>query len=140
MRTIDDGIIYKLNNSVPTASFADQVDSRKQCKELYDQLQEVYKLRTRAIQNCISETSQSVLALKERRDADREGSADIVKELRKEQTKVNGDRTWSGEHNSGAEFEVSGAGSRTDHQITLNSLCQFGSLLSVEMKPFKALR
>eukprot|EP00731_Ephydatia_muelleri_P031893 Em0023g400a len=88
MRTIDDGIIYKLNNSVPTASFADQVDSRKQCKELYDQLQEVYKLRTRAIQNCISETSQSVLALKERRDADREGSADIVKELRKEQTKL----------------------------------------------------
>ena len=111
MRTIDDGIIYKLNNSVPTASFADQVDSRKQCKELYDQvyspacqlscashefshplpclqLQEVYKLRTRAIQNCISETSQSVLALKERRDADRGGSADIVKELRKEQTKV----------------------------------------------------
>lgn len=41
MRAIDDKIIYKLNTSVPTVSFADQVSAREQCKELYEQASEV---------------------------------------------------------------------------------------------------
>lgn len=38
MRAIDDRIIYKLNTSVPTISFADEVSARDQCKELYEQV------------------------------------------------------------------------------------------------------
>ena len=38
MRAIDDRIIYKLNTSVPTISFADEVSTKEQCKELYEQV------------------------------------------------------------------------------------------------------
>ena len=38
MRTIDDRIIYKLNTSVPTVSFADEISARDQCKDLYEQV------------------------------------------------------------------------------------------------------
>ena len=38
MRMIDDRIIYKLNTSVPTVSFADEISARDQCKDLYEQV------------------------------------------------------------------------------------------------------
>jgi len=38
MRTIDDRIIYKLNTSVPTVSFADEISAKDQCKDLYEQV------------------------------------------------------------------------------------------------------
>jgi len=38
MRAIDDRIIYKLNTSIPTISFADEVSAKDQCKKLYDQV------------------------------------------------------------------------------------------------------
>ena len=38
MRTLDDKIIYKLNTSVPTQSFAGQVSAEERCKELYEEV------------------------------------------------------------------------------------------------------
>ena len=39
MRAIDDKIIYKLNTSVPTVSFSEEVSAREKCKDLYEQVQ-----------------------------------------------------------------------------------------------------
>lgn len=41
MRAVDDKIIYKLNTSVPTISFADQVSASDECKHLYDQVRQI---------------------------------------------------------------------------------------------------
>ncbi len=38
MRADDDKIIYKLNTSLPTTSFADQSSATEHCKELYLQV------------------------------------------------------------------------------------------------------
>lgn len=38
MRAIDDKIIYKLNTSVPTQSFAGQVSAEECCKQLYEEV------------------------------------------------------------------------------------------------------
>jgi hypothetical protein len=42
MRAVDDKIIYKLNTSVPTISFADQVSASDECKHLYEQVRHNY--------------------------------------------------------------------------------------------------
>ena len=51
------------------------------------QLQSLYKSRSSAIQRCVDQTSERVVALNAQRDSEGETPA-IVKELRKEQTKV----------------------------------------------------
>ena len=38
MRAIDDKIIYKLNTTIPTKSFAGQISAADQCKLLYDEV------------------------------------------------------------------------------------------------------
>lgn len=38
MRALDDRIVYKLNTSIPTTSFADQVNAPEQCKSLYQEV------------------------------------------------------------------------------------------------------
>lgn len=38
MRAIDDKIIYKLNTTIPTVSFAEQIVARDRCKELYEEV------------------------------------------------------------------------------------------------------
>lgn len=38
MRALDDKIIYKLNTSVPTQSFAGQISAEDRCKELYEEV------------------------------------------------------------------------------------------------------
>ena len=40
MRAVDDRIIYKLNTSVPTISFANQVSASDECKHLYEQVRQ----------------------------------------------------------------------------------------------------
>jgi len=52
-------------------------------------LQAVHSTRSSAIQHCISETTEKVRELKERRDAGTEDPG-VTKELRKQQTKVRG--------------------------------------------------
>ena len=116
MRAVDDRIIYKLNTSVPTISFADQVSASDECKHLYEQvrqpqfqkkkihqatllirfwcvllyvqLQRVYSIRSKAIQACVDETSANVSQLSTARDANTDNRDEVVRQLRKEQTKV----------------------------------------------------
>lgn len=38
MRSLDDKIIYKLNTSVPTQSFAGQISAEERCKQLYEEV------------------------------------------------------------------------------------------------------
>lgn len=38
MRALDDKIIYKLNTTVPTQSFAGQISAEDRCKELYEEV------------------------------------------------------------------------------------------------------
>ena len=53
------------------------------------QLQKVYSIRSKAIKTCVEETSSNVARLSAARDsASNSDRADVVRELRKEQTKV----------------------------------------------------
>lgn len=87
MRTIDDRIVHELNTTVPTASFAGQVDASQTCRDLYESLTEAHESRERIIKNCIAQTSNVVKTLQEER---KKSLDDIVllKRLRKEQTKL----------------------------------------------------
>lgn len=106
MRALDDRIIYKLNTSVPTQSFAGQISAEERCKQLYEevgcpiqglcshlcmwfvQMSAAYCARPVAIQHCIDETSERVREMKSRRDGGGGEDPAINRALRKEQTKV----------------------------------------------------
>ncbi|XP_056358613.1 protein MIX23 isoform X2 [Oenanthe melanoleuca] len=91
MRTIDDRIVHELNTTIPTASFVGKVDPGQTCKELYESLMDAHTKRERIIKNCISQTSAAVKTLKEEREKTPEDAA-LLKQLRKEQTKVFNER------------------------------------------------
>ena len=38
LRLLDDKIIYELNKSVPTASFAGEISAKEKCNELYNEV------------------------------------------------------------------------------------------------------
>ena len=38
LRLLDDKIIYRLNKSIPTTSFAGEVNAESKCKELYKEV------------------------------------------------------------------------------------------------------
>ena len=52
------------------------------------QLQKVYSVRSKAIQTCVDETSANVSRLSAARDMETSNRDEIVRQLRKEQTKV----------------------------------------------------
>ncbi|XP_072513745.1 protein MIX23 [Salminus brasiliensis] len=87
MRTLDDRIVHALNTTVPTVSFSGKVDASQTCKELYESLLEAHLSRDKAIKACITETSAVVAQLREERAKDRDNLS-IIKQLRKEQTKL----------------------------------------------------
>ncbi|XP_064404125.1 protein MIX23-like [Halichondria panicea] len=87
LRADDDKIIYKLNTSLPTTSFSEQGSATEHCKDLYQQLQSLYKSRSSAIQKCVDETTNQVAMFREQRDNERDSNV-ILKQLRKEQTKL----------------------------------------------------
>ncbi|KAA0704746.1 Coiled-coil domain-containing protein 58 [Triplophysa tibetana] len=87
MRSIDDRIVHALNTTVPTVSFSDKVDATQTCKKLYESLMEAHLSRDKAIKTCITETSAVVGQLREER-AKNSDNMSIVKQLRKEQTKL----------------------------------------------------
>ncbi|KAL7835473.1 hypothetical protein SRHO_G00278200, partial [Serrasalmus rhombeus] len=87
MRTIDDRIVHALNTTVPTASFSGKVDASQTCRELYESLLEAHLSRDKAIKACITETSAVVAQLREERAKDGDNLS-IIKQLRKEQTKL----------------------------------------------------
>ncbi|XP_068122372.1 protein MIX23 [Hyperolius riggenbachi] len=87
MRSIDDRIVYELNTTIPTVSFAGKVDAGQTCKQLYESLREAHTSREKAIKHCISQSSSTVNRLQQerRKDAD---NLPLTKQLRKEQTKL----------------------------------------------------
>ncbi|EDV24890.1 uncharacterized protein TRIADDRAFT_56277 [Trichoplax adhaerens] len=87
LRKIDDTIIYKLNNSVPTTSFEGEVDAGAQCKDLHRQLTAAYVDRENTIRSCIKTVSNRVTTLRDQRDKDPD-DLDAMKELREEQWKL----------------------------------------------------
>ncbi|XP_022107603.1 coiled-coil domain-containing protein 58-like isoform X2 [Acanthaster planci] len=87
MRTIDDKIIYALNTTVPTQSFAGQVDATETCKDLHFQLEKAYSERENAIRRCISHVSTTVNRLLDERTKNPDSMA-INRDLRKERTKL----------------------------------------------------
>ncbi|XP_070189639.1 protein MIX23-like isoform X2 [Littorina saxatilis] len=87
MRLIDDKIVYALNTSIPTQSFEGKVDASKECKRLYEELEESYMSREKAIKKCISKVSEDVNKLRVAKMANPD-DGDILKTLRKNQTKL----------------------------------------------------
>ncbi|XP_032235487.1 protein MIX23 [Nematostella vectensis] len=85
LRLIDDKIIYKLNTSVPTASFEGEVNAEKRCRDLYGELLQGYSSRESAIKGCIHEVSNNIRDLREKREQDPD-SNEFSKKLRNEQT------------------------------------------------------
>ncbi|XP_028414505.1 coiled-coil domain-containing protein 58-like isoform X3 [Dendronephthya gigantea] len=87
LRLLDDKIIYSLNKSVPTTSFAGEINAENKCKELYTELLGAYSTRENAIKKCVTQVSSSIQKLQERRQVD-EDNPEILRHLRKEQTKL----------------------------------------------------
>ncbi|KAK7494553.1 hypothetical protein BaRGS_00014206 [Batillaria attramentaria] len=87
MRLIDDRIVNALNTTVPTQSFARQVDATKQCKCLYEEMEDSYKSREAVIKKCISKVSADVNNLRQLKQENPD-DGDVLKKLRKEQTKL----------------------------------------------------
>ncbi|CAI8045327.1 Coiled-coil domain-containing protein 58 [Geodia barretti] len=88
LRALDDKIIYKLNTSVPTQSFAGLVSADERCKQLYEEMKAGYLARPAAIQHCIDRTSERVMELRTQREGAGGDDPATNKALRKEQTKL----------------------------------------------------
>lgn len=84
---MDDRIIYALNTSIPTESFKGQISPSHTCERLYNQLQENYILREKAITNCILVTADTVKGLKVKRDENRDDIS-ATQAFKNEQRKV----------------------------------------------------
>ncbi|KAJ7394223.1 Coiled-coil domain-containing protein 58 [Desmophyllum pertusum] len=87
LRLIDDKIIYQLNKSIPTDSFAREINAEHKCRELYNELLAGYKTRDQAIKKCITLVSENTKQLRETNDK-RPDDFQVMKDLRKEQTKL----------------------------------------------------
>lgn len=84
---MDDKIIYALNTTIPTESFKGQISPSQTCEVLYNQLQENYTQREKAITNCILVTADSVKGLKVKRDENRDDIS-ATQAFKNEQRKV----------------------------------------------------
>nr|ACO11117.1 Coiled-coil domain-containing protein 58 [Caligus rogercresseyi] len=61
MRTLDDKIIYVLNNSLPTVSFTrDKAELTSQCINLSEQVNKTFDSRRRLISNCVEITQKKL--------------------------------------------------------------------------------
>ncbi|XP_006822878.1 protein MIX23-like [Saccoglossus kowalevskii] len=87
LRTIDDKIIYALNTTVPTDSFAGKIDAKETCQKLYEDLMNSYDSREIAIKKCITEVSSSVNQYRDVKTKD-PNNLDLLKKLRNEQHKL----------------------------------------------------
>ncbi|CAH0380807.1 unnamed protein product [Bemisia tabaci] len=87
LRDVDDMIVYALNNSTPVASFRNDKDPTKMCKELFSTLTKNYETREGKIKGCVHITADKVKELKELKDQKPDDS-NLIKRLKKEQTKL----------------------------------------------------
>lgn len=68
-RTLDDRIIYELNSSIPTASFATGNTAETKCAGLHAQIKKAFEQRQAGLQNCINVLSAEILSLSQGVDA-----------------------------------------------------------------------
>ena len=87
MRVFDDKILYALNTSIPTESFANKVDAHSACEDLYSQIQKGHSDRESVIKNCILATAESVKHLKAAKDK-KPDDYEVLKNLKAEQKKL----------------------------------------------------
>lgn len=87
MRILDDKIVYALNTSIPTESFANKVDAPAACQDLYTQIQKGHSERDNVIKNCIVATAEIVKKLKAEKD-EKPNDFEVMKQLKAEQKKV----------------------------------------------------
>ncbi|KHJ45598.1 hypothetical protein D918_04335 [Trichuris suis] len=93
MRRIDDKIVYEINTTIPTNSFAKGVNVAERCRKLYEQfcgllqLKKAHDSRQEIIRRCIGQSERRVEHLLERRKAN-EDDGNLLKQLRDEQSKL----------------------------------------------------
>jgi len=87
MRFADDKIVYSLNTSIPTESFATKVDATAKCKDLFTQLVQNHTARESTLEQCLNATVRKVQILRKERDANPDDSQSL-KKLRQEQYKL----------------------------------------------------
>ena len=90
MRKIDDNIVYLINSTIPTVSFAskDQKIETDRCKDLHQQLNTCHRNRENLIRNCIKHTSDRIRVYTETNGFDDATKDRISKKLRTEQTQL----------------------------------------------------
>ncbi|KAH7947067.1 hypothetical protein HPB52_007498 [Rhipicephalus sanguineus] len=86
-RRVDDTIIYSLNTTLPTESFAAECDPSALCQKLYKELLNAYSQRDKAIKGCLQQSKDKLDHLQELRAAKGDDQA-TLRELRKEQSKT----------------------------------------------------
>lgn len=87
MRVMDDKIVYALNTSIPTESFASKVDAHSACEDLYSQIQKGHTERENVIKKCILATAETVKELRAAKDK-KPDDYEVMKNLKSEQKKV----------------------------------------------------
>lgn len=87
MRILDDKIVYALNTSLPTESFAKKVDAHSACQDLYSQIQKGHSDRENVIKNCIVSTAEMVKKLKSDKE-EKPNDFEVMKNLKAEQKKL----------------------------------------------------
>jgi len=86
-RVIDDKIVYELNATVPTDSFARGINVSERCESLYKQLRSAYASRDSAIKRCVSDTQKKVEEMRKLHESD-PNNTDLLKRLRKIQSSL----------------------------------------------------
>lgn len=87
LRSLDDKIIYKLNVSVPTQSFKNEIDAETKCGTLYKELLGLYKLREEGIKKCIESKSKLIKDIQNKL-SDNSQDETLVRTLRLEQNSL----------------------------------------------------
>jgi len=86
-RLIDDRIIYELNKTIPTRSFAANVDVSEQCKGLADKVIATQSRRVDAIKTCIKHQAHVTQKIKDEREQNPEDFK-LKKQLGREQSNL----------------------------------------------------
>ncbi|KAK2169324.1 hypothetical protein LSH36_11g10083 [Paralvinella palmiformis] len=87
MRMKDDRITHSLNTTIPTQSFAGEINASEKCKSLYEELLQSNGRRVSMIKKCIREVASKVEEHRKLRQADMD-DVDTLKALKKEQTRL----------------------------------------------------
>jgi hypothetical protein len=87
MRVVDDKIVYALNTSIPTQSFATTVDASAKCQDLFQKLEHSHAEREQSLQKCLNITVGNVQSLREKRNG-APNDISVLQTLRREQHKL----------------------------------------------------